>query len=117
MENTYYKIELITGQRVDSQLIYTVDEKQIYRKSVRHNNIYSYVCYEETCDSRIYFDLDSEKCYKKVDCSLHNHGDQFSKYKELNLKNNMKNECLKAAANKATCKETVRGIYNRCVQQ
>lgn len=104
--HTQIPFEFITGQRSDSILLYTINDKQLYRKcSMYKSKYYSYRCRVKNCKSRVYYEFESEKCFMRPKSFiLHNHGDQEDQFKNLRVATQIKKECTELSALASTRK-------------
>ena len=95
MEHLEYQI--VNGKKFNSKLLYTLQEKQLYKiktKSVKKNY---YVCFNKNCKARIELFADGLCVKPKGNKSEHNHADQEEKFKEINSLNGIRQDCLTAA--------------------
>lgn len=100
-----YKI--IKGYRKSSNLLYTIDEHQLYYKcKLMQNGIY-YVCRIKGCKAAVI--LQEEGCLSK-NKTEHCHDSQEHIYEELNVLNKIKDECNLPIS---VASESVRQIFNK----
>lgn len=84
----------ISGQRETSKILHAIDEQQLYRFRVAHNQVAQYNCYVANCKAKLY--LESEVCYRKAKYEPHNHGAN-DMIEEIILKNSIKKRCRSVA--------------------
>lgn len=117
--HTQIPFEFITGKRSDSILLYTINDKQLYRKcSIYKSKYYSYRCRVKNCKSRVYYEFDTKKCFMRPKSFIsHNHGDQEDEVKNLKVATEIKNECTKLNVLASTRKGSgnCRDIFDRHV--
>lgn len=88
----------VTGKRVDSNLLYLKDEKQLFKINSKNRKKKIYMCYVKDCKSRVFID-NNAICYKVNNYVEHNHHDnQEHAYKQLKLINEIKSECQSVSA-------------------
>lgn len=88
--------EFIQGERRGSKLLYTTEEKQLYRKKDSYKGKENFECIEKECSRRIFLDQ-SGNCFKCKNFEKHLHGSQEAKYSKLKFMNVIKEECAKPA--------------------
>lgn len=97
-----------TGRRFNSKLIYTLEEKQLYRFNKNINIGSVYLCSSCKCRVKLYENgnLFQEKRYSK-----HSHGTKENEYTELVIVNKIKEKCsdIKTMINER--KQSVRDIF------
>lgn len=85
------EFELLSGKRINSVLLYSFNDCQLYAKKSIYGEKQYYECYKNNCKSRVVLERGTfSKCRKFVD---HNHGDQESTYRELKALRNIKRKC------------------------
>lgn len=109
--------DFVSGKRVGSNLLRTIDENQIYRFKVKHKNVAQYDCYKnkEGCRAKVYLNLTSKVCYRKSECSAHNHGENDD-IKKMLLVDTIKRRCRSATTSIVTA-QSVRQVYNETVRR
>lgn len=84
--------EYVVGRRLNSRLLYVLDEKQLYTKKSMKNENYFYNCYIKTCKARVF--VNNEVCKKVKNFIDHSHETQENMYKELKTLNDIKTSCV-----------------------
>lgn len=85
--------EFITGFRKTSQLLYIIQEKQIYFKKYTRKDVSRYSCYISTCKACVLFD-EKQNTVLRGNEALHPHGDQESTMKRMKFLKNIKEDCV-----------------------
>lgn len=93
-----FNFEYITGQRLNSKLIYVPEQKQLYKKRLEYKNKTYYICHKQNCKSKMEVFNNSDFIEKSKKFIDHNHADQESKYNEFKVLNTIKNQCVDSAS-------------------
>lgn len=112
------RFELIAGARVDSALLYTVDEQQLYRKNSKYKSAgYWYKCRIAECTARVFLDSAEENCTrKKTKNAQHTHSNnQKLNYDELKVGQKIKSKCEALSAMDSSTQ--ISAIFNRNVRE
>lgn len=106
--------EFTPGQRANSQLLYTIDEKQFYRfnKNISIGSVY--LCAEKNCKCRV--KLNEGKCFQEKN-QKHDHENKESLYWELFVLNVIKSKCSDIATLMNQKKQSVRDIFYSVLSQ
>lgn len=92
------KFSLIPGKRLNSELIYSENEKQLYKKNKRlKSGAISGVCRYPNCNTKIYYDDANGVCTYKLPYEPHQHSPREKEYKRLVSLNKMKTKCTDTA--------------------
>ncbi|XP_067641239.1 uncharacterized protein [Eurosta solidaginis] len=92
----FFEFEYINGFRSNSRLVYTTDEKHIYKKKNNYNKGTRYECYDKNCDMSVFID-DQERCRKLHENHTHNHPNQELLKNKMQINQKIKNACKDAA--------------------
>lgn len=79
--------EYTTGKRFGSQLVYTIDDKQLFRKAHQRNGVH-YKCYIDTCSARLL--IRNNICTRQKDRETHNHQNQEKDYEQFKKETDIK---------------------------
>lgn len=96
------------GQRNTSTLLYTTEEKQLYKKKSVYKTIVKYVCYMNGCNARISLDSVDGTCSKVKNFVQHNHPTQEQLFESLQFTHTVKEKCLAPES----MNNTARKIFN-----
>lgn len=110
-------IEFVAGSRSDSNLLYIVNEEQLYQKCTKHkrNLGYWYRCNQKkknNCPARVFYDFGSKSVTKQT--NTHNHDSQKAAYTENKLKEDIKAEVKKLSAVTSTSTNVSEIFYRQC---
>lgn len=90
--------ELVSGFRMNSQLMWAYDEMQLYYKYSSSKNKTAYTCRIEGCTARVFLRED-KTAFKDTRCKHSNaHGTQYKEYKAMYCDNKMKQKAKSAPA-------------------
>lgn len=103
--------DIIIGSRLNSKLIFSKEEKQLYRFNTMCGLGSAYKCRISACNARVYL-INENTCIKLDTGETHSHGDQFISYRELQAFNEMKRRCVDLKYVLAGNRITVREIFN-----
>lgn len=81
----FSKYEFVVGSRINSKLLYTIDENQFYRFNKNNKNGAAYLCAEDSCKSRVHIRKEN-LCIQQEKYYEHKHETKEKKYKELCVK-------------------------------
>lgn len=99
LEGEEITYEMMPGQRLNSKILWSIDEQQFYRKNtITKNGFCAYKCYEQECWARVLVDEKTGRAVKTQTNTFHNHGNKTTLYTELKLKNEIKKQCLAGAS-------------------
>lgn len=111
------RFEFLFGDRSDSNLMYVVDEQQLYRRCTKYKNIgYWYRCRlrdKEKCSVRIFYDFASELIVRSNGVE-HNHGKQGESYFVLSLKASINTDVSKLSTVRSQSSSVSEVFYRRC---
>lgn len=111
--------EIIAGQRKNSKLLYTTNEKYLYIKHNKTKHSIQYDCYDKGCGAKVFIGTENGLCFKKSTNNTHNHGDASQIVHDMKMVNNVKQSVSNAstlAANIGTTGSgSVRTIYQKCL--
>lgn len=83
----------VAGFRANSELIYTIQEKQLYVKNKRlRDGTVAYTFKEKLCKSRVYLRMDGV-LFEPQNFVLHSHGDKEEEAKKMKVLNELKTKC------------------------
>lgn len=120
-QNIRLEYQIIAGQRKNSKLLYTTDEKFLYVKHNKTRYHIQYDCYDKGCNAQVIVTNEDGVCYKKNTNYEHNHGDAAEIVKSMQLTNTVKNsvsDSVTLAANiGASGSGNVRAIYQNCLEK
>lgn len=106
--------EFIPGKKVNSTLLYTVEEKQAYRLRSTYNDVQSYTCIISQCSVRV--QIASGVCVKANKFVEHTHGTQEKLYHENKLRSEIKKQCGTASVLLSDPNVSVRSVFdNQCL--
>lgn len=92
-KNAEYK--LVPGPRLNSELLYTTEEKQLYKKNKKNAAGHmGYTCRVDKCDARVYRRPNGEVYYSEH-FEGHRHPNAEETQQEMQLKNEIKEDCAK----------------------
>lgn len=110
---------LMPGKRINSKLLNTINEEQLYVFRVSTKKQTQYDCWKKIdlgCKAKVFLDKSNDICFRNYKYEdQHNHAPVTSEINELKLKNEIKSKCGSAsslaAAIGATGNGNVRGIF------
>lgn len=110
--------EKISASRCDGELVYTIDEQQLYKKkSIYKSQGYWYRCrFRKSCPAKVWIDFRSEKCVKKKNIKHDHFETQKTVYDEIKLISKIRFECgevSELSSNRAR----VSDVFHRNVQE
>lgn len=112
-----YRIEFLDGDRLDSKLLYVVNEEQLYRRCTKHKQIgYWYRCRlrdKDKCSVRVFYEFASNLVVKS-NGARHSHGKQSDTYETLTLKSSIKTDVTKLSTVRSQSSSVSEVFYRRC---
>lgn len=114
---------LMTGERIKSQVLYSKDEAQFYRKNKSlKSGLISYDCaqkHKNKCDRHVYLNPLNDECYHQMPYQPHNHDTQEKLYNNLLALNPAKDNCSKpdVLANTNTKTSVSKAIFMKEIQK
>lgn len=90
------RYKFVAGKRINSEMLHTLDEGQLYRFRVNLKAAAQYDCYLAHCPAKVQINLDTKVCSRKGDAT-HNHG-RNDQIEVIQLKDTIKKRCRSAAA-------------------
>lgn len=114
------KYVLIPGGRIKSELIYSEDEQQFYKKSKRlASGLISACCRQPNCTRKVYLDPVSGDCTYKHPYVPHNHSPKGEEFNLLTALNKVKKSCTDPAKISANGSKTsvVKTIYDGVLEE
>lgn len=112
----YHEFEFVSGKRSNSRLIYTTEEKQLYRVNRKLvDGSVAYLCRVEKCSVRIY--LKNERVFGYSPINEHSHGDQAKDKFNFQIYNEIKKDCMNidSISNSTNQISAVHGIYDKYI--
>lgn len=109
-EYRFLSYEIVTGQQINSNLLYTKDEKQFYRFNSSNKNADAYLCFVRNCKQRVHLRKD-KMCVQKKRYFTHNHATQEKFFEELKILNLVKSKCADISTLFNEKKQSVRNIF------
>lgn len=111
---------LMPGKRKNSELLYSIDEEQFYKKNktLKNGNI-SMACHHNNCNRHVYLNKIKGECVYQVPYTAHNHSPEKKKFETLTVLNSIKAECSKPEVlSKGTSKTSVvKSIFNEKIHE
>lgn len=111
---------ITAGERVDSQLIYSKDEEQFYKKNkLLKSGLIMSVCRYAGCNNKVYLNPVTNECTYQKPYMPHNHSPKQKEYKRLFELNKMKKSCsdpIKISA-KNTKTSAVKRIFEEVLEE
>lgn len=104
----FLSYERITGYRRNSNLLYTIDEKQFYVYNSTNSNGDAFKCRE--CNSRVHVRAD-KMCIQQEKYFVHNHTTREQVYTELKVLNIAKQKCADISTLINERKQSIRDIF------
>lgn len=95
IDYTDLRYEFVSGKRVNSKMLHTVDERQMYRFRVSRKTFAQYDCYVAKCPAKVCIHSATNVCSRKTQ-DRHNHGPN-DEIEAIQLKDAIKKRCLSAA--------------------
>lgn len=90
---------LMTGERYKSEVLFSVEENQFYRKNkTLKSGLISYDCaqkHKNSCNLHVYLDPAKNECYQELPQRAHGHATQGDLYKKLKVLNAIKADCAR----------------------
>lgn len=114
IDDTNVRYKFAAGKRLNSKMLHTIDEQQMYRLRVTHKNVAQYNCYIDKCNAKLYLNLETQVCYRKAMYGLHNHGPNDTIY-DIQLNDTIKRRCRSAAA--ASGAGNVRNLFHSTIRE
>lgn len=115
------EFEYINGKQINSVLLYTTAEKQLYKLKSKTPRKHYYVCYKTNCGARVNLIKGGNVCVKSLNrrAAVHNHGSNEAYYNCLKALGDLKKECLSnshglRSSSTAGC---VRDAFNHVVEE
>lgn len=111
--------EIFSGNRRNSELLYVIEQKMIFKKKSVYNNIIKYECRQKSCKSRINLLADGT-CILAKKYVEHNHPDEEVAYKELKALNKIKLDCQDAAGalgGNTTAMSSIRSAFRKTCER
>lgn len=87
---------IFTGKKTNYKLLFVNEQKMIYKKKSTYNGVVKYVCWINSCKSRVNL-MPYGKCVTAKNYVEHNHEHQEDAFKELNVLNKIKSDCVDVA--------------------
>lgn len=106
----FLRYELLPGERINSELLYTNDENQFYRYNSAVKNGDAYLCAEAKCNKRVHLRKD-RLCIQYEKYFTHNHNSKEKKYEELKVLNIIKKKCSDLTNLLNERRQSVRDIF------
>lgn len=123
MSYTNLRYEFMSGKRINSKLLHTMDEHGLYVFRIGNKKLRQYDCYKSSqlgCTAKVFIDNATSVCFRKeTHPDKHNHGALNDEIHAIKLKTHIKTKCGDAAAlaeqigGKGT--GNVRGIFQHCL--
>lgn len=108
--------EMIKGYRYDSNMIYTIEEKQLYAFNTSCALGKSYKCPVKKCGARVYL-VEGGKCIRIITGARHYHEEREAVYRELKCLNEIKRRCLLLDQLVAGAKVSVKSIFETVLRE
>lgn len=102
--------EIATGERYNSKLLYTIEEKQLYYWNRAYASGDAWVCAFKGCNNRVHIRPD-KMCVQKERYYIHKHANQEKKFYECKVLNIIKNKCADLSTFINEKKQAVRDIF------
>lgn len=106
----FLRYELLPGERINSELLYTNDEKHFYRYNSTVKSGDAYLCSEPKCNKRVHLRKD-RLCIQYEKYYVHNHSTKEKKYEELKILNIIKKKCSDLTTVLNERRQSVRDIF------
>lgn len=106
----FLSYEFVPGYQINSNLLFTVDEKQFYYFNKANKNADAYLCIEKKCNNRVHLRRD-KMCIQQEKYAVHNHGTQEKKFDELRVLNIIKKKCADLSTLLNERKQSARDIF------
>lgn len=114
-QSDHILFEIVPASRSGGNLLYTLNDKQLFRKNTKSRKGYYYVCRIDDCSARVFFDFATQNCTRSKKHAVHSHSNnQKSAYEDLKVQHKIKRECEGLAAMNTT---QLSAIFNRNVQE
>lgn len=112
LNNDVIQYKKVVGLRVNSELIYTINEKQLYvRNRKSRDGTFAYSCKEKSCKSRVYLKVDGILFRMQTFVPLA-HGTKEDEVKKMCVMNDLKTKCAALPTKYARKKNgTTRDIF------
>lgn len=88
ISSDYLSFIFTPGFRASSRLIYTTEEKHLYKKHNSYNKWDVYRCYQHGCSARVV--LQANKCRTKLNSPAHTHPNNEQLFRNFNSLNQLK---------------------------
>ena len=98
------KFKLMAGLRKTSVLLYTEEEKQLYRQKHKYSDRVRYVCYNSKCSVSLMF-FNNSDCVKINEGAIHCHENQEELANKMLLMTTIKTNCEKVAMKRSATRE------------
>lgn len=112
---TRFTVEKMTGKRKGSEIVYSVEEEQFYKKKKRlSNGKVSTVCRNKGCNKRIYVDESTCTATYEGLYSKHEHSPHKAEYEKLKSLNRLKEVCANSDIVGSNDRKTsvIKAIFN-----
>lgn len=106
----FLRYEILAGERINSKLLYTNDEKQFYRFNSAVKNGDAYLCAEPNCKKRVHLRKD-KLCIQYEKYYIHNHATKEQMYEELKVLNIIKKKCADLTTLLNERRQSVRDVF------
>lgn len=101
--------EIIAGQRKNSKLLWSAQDKFLYVRNTFYNGRRFYMCRKNrSCKSRVYVIEETGKCYKYDILKEHDNSNDEEEFQKLTLTNKIKQGCSEMQTS-AHCSSTTIG--------
>lgn len=91
------RYELMSGKRINSKLLHTIDEHQLYVQKVKTKSTRQYDCYKKKdlgCEAKVFVNNSSAVCFRKINHgNEHNHSTLKKEINEIKMKTEIKTKC------------------------
>lgn len=109
--------EFTVGMKTNSKLIFTTDEKQLYRREKRAvENSYYYRCNTVNCKARLFYNAEQNKCSRRK-LIPHTHQNQEKTVKVAKLRKIIQDECAQMAGSSKRNKTSVAEIISTNIRK
>lgn len=109
-EYRFLTYEITAGERINSKLLFTNDEKQLYYWNRSYASGDAWVCAFKGCTNRVHVRPD-KMCVQKERYFNHKHENQEKKFNECKVLNIIKNKCADLSTVLNMKKQAVRDIF------
>lgn len=110
------EFQFTVGSRERSELIFTIADKQLYKKERTRGKLNYYRCKEKSCLARLVYDSELNKCTRKK-IVPHEHGNQEKTERTAEVRKIIRDECKQMSASAKRNKTSVDDVIHEKIRE